>query len=56
MQQEIELILTTYYDEAQIDQFAIKWLTRQTAEFGKPGRIAEQLISVISDLLDIDAG
>ena len=43
MAQEIEVLLTKQFDEVQIDQFAIDWLVRQTAEFGEPGRIAERL-------------
>ena len=34
MAQEIEVLLTKQFDEVQIDQFAIDWLVRQTAEFG----------------------
>ena len=56
MAQEIEVLLTKQFDEVQIDQFAIDWLVRQTAEFGEPGRIAERLLGIVSDLLDIDAG
>ena len=54
--EEIEVLLTKQFDEVQIDQFAIDWLVRQTAEFGEPGRIAERLLGIVSDLLDIDAG
>ena len=56
MAQEIEVLLTKQFDAVQIDQFASDWLVRQTAEFGEPGRIAERLLGIVSDLLDIDAG
>lgn len=56
MKQEIEVLLTKQFDEVQIDEFAIEWLTRQTAEFGESGRIAKRLLGIVSDLLDIDAG
>ena len=56
MAQEIEVLLTKQFDEVQIDQFAIDWLVRQTAEFGEPGRIAERLLGIVSDLPPIVTG
>jgi hypothetical protein len=47
--------VTKATDEVECDQLAIQWLRDVAKDHGKEGAMADKLLDIVAELLDIDA-